>query len=188
MEFILITVAVGFAVFLFIALRSAASTYRELRGDHLITCPENHKSAAVRIAAGKAAVEATIGKDYLRLSNCSRWPEKKGCGQECLAQIADSPKSCLVSTIINHWYEGNSCVYCHKPFGQIHWHDHPPALVDSELKSVQWNDVPLDKLQETLNNHWPVCWDCHIAETFRREHPDLVVDRSVSPLRQSVWH
>jgi hypothetical protein len=28
-----------------------------------------------------------------------------------------------------------------------------------------------------LSTHLPVCWDCHIARRFRREHPALVVDR-----------
>jgi len=69
------------------------------------------------------------------------------------------------------------CVYCHKPFGEIHWHDHPPGLVDEQGKTVQWNEIPLENLQQTLNTHWPVCWNCHIAESFRRQHPELVTDR-----------
>jgi hypothetical protein len=32
-------------------------------------------------------------------------------------------------------------------------------------------------LQETFATHQPVCWDCHIAQTFRREHAELVTDR-----------
>ena len=28
-----------------------------------------------------------------------------------------------------------------------------------------------------VDNLEPVCWNCHIAESFRREHPDLVTDR-----------
>jgi hypothetical protein len=188
MEFILLIVAVAACVFLFVGLRRALRTYAEFRGERLITCPENHKPAAVRVAAGKAALEATLGNEQLRLSACSRWPEKQGCGQECLAQIEDSPKSCLVSNIVNNWYQGKSCSYCHKPFGEIHWHDHPPALVDKERKTIQWNDIPLDKLQEVMGTHLPVCWNCHIAESFRREHPELVVDRPASSSRLSILH
>lgn len=88
-----------------------------------------------------------------------------------------STKACLVWTIITRWYQGRNCVYCHKPFKGIHWHDHPPALVDYERKTVQWDEIPAEKLQEALGTHLPVCWSCHIAETFRREHPELVVDR-----------
>jgi hypothetical protein len=28
-----------------------------------------------------------------------------------------------------------------------------------------------------LQTHLPVCWDCYIAQTFRLEHPDMVVFR-----------
>jgi hypothetical protein len=28
-----------------------------------------------------------------------------------------------------------------------------------------------------LQTHLPVCWDCYIAQTFRRDHPDMVVYR-----------
>src|SRR6266576_3849706 len=42
---------------------------------------------------------------------------------------------------------------------------------------LEWNEIPLEHLQQTLSTHWPVCWNCHIAETFRRRHPELVTDR-----------
>jgi hypothetical protein len=188
MEFILVFLAVAACVLLFVGLRRGLETYAAFRGERLITCPENHKTAAVRVAAGKAALEATLGNEQLRLSACSRWPEKKGCGQECLSQIEVSPKTCLVSTIVNDWYQGKSCAYCHKPFGEIHWHDHPPALVDKERKTFQWNGLPVDKLQEVMNTALPVCWNCHVAESFRREHPELVVDRPASHSRLTVLH
>ena len=46
--------------------------------------------------------------------------------------------------------------------------------------------APLEKLQEVLATHWPVCWNCHVAETFRREHPELVAHRPETPLRMSI--
>jgi hypothetical protein len=39
------------------------------------------------------------------------------------------------------------------------------------------NEIPAEELQEVLGTHWPVCWNCHTAQTFRRERPELVVDR-----------
>jgi len=69
------------------------------------------------------------------------------------------------------------CVYCRKPFGEIHWHDHPPAVVNEQGKTLAWTEIPLGSLQHTLSTHWPVCWNCHVAETFRRLHPELVTDR-----------
>jgi hypothetical protein len=186
MKYILITLVIAIAAFAIVGFRRALRTYLKFRGKRLVSCPETHQAAAVRIAAGEAALKTAVGNEQLRLSQCSRWPEKEACGQECLAQIREAPKACLVWTIINQWYRGQECVYCDKPFGEIHWHDHPPALVDSERKTVEWNEIPAEKLLEALGTHWPVCWNCHIAQMFRREHPELVVDRSETPLRMRI--
>jgi len=187
MNYIIYTAGILAATVLAIGLGRALRTYLKFRGKRIVSCPETHEAAAVRIAAGDAALSATLGHEHLKLSACSRWPEKDACGQECLMQIEEAPKACLVSTIVNRWYEGKECAYCHKPFADLHWHDHPPALVSADRKTVQWSDIPAEKLQETMKTHLPVCWNCHVAETFRREHPELVVDREPSPLRMSVY-
>jgi hypothetical protein len=187
MNYIFIGLALAAAGLLMFGLVRAIRTYLKFRGKRIVSCPETHEAAAVRVAARDAALQATVGRDELMLSECSRWPEKEMCGQECLAQIEEAPKACLVSTIVNRWYQGKECAYCHKPFGELHWDEHRPALVDAERKTVQWSEIPAEKLQETMRTHLPVCWNCHIAETFRREHPELVVDREPSPLRMSVY-
>lgn len=177
MLYILGVLAVAVLLGVVFELTRALRTYFKFRGKRIVSCPENRKPAAVSVAAGKAALEATLHSPHLELSECSRWPEMAHCGQQCLSQIQEAPQACLVSNIVNRWYEGKNCVYCHKPFGEIHWHDHPPALVSEQRKTKQWNEVPLEQLQQTLATHLPVCWNCHVAETFRREHPELVTDR-----------
>lgn len=177
MKFILLVLLVLSAFALAAALTRALLRYLKFRGQRLVSCPETHQPAAVRVAAGKAALDEAIGNDQIRLKECSRWPEREGCPQECLAQIEEAPKACLVRTIINQWYQGQSCAYCHKPFGEIHWHDHAPALVDQNGMTLEWDVLPAEKLQEALKTYRPVCWNCHIAESFRRQHPELVVDR-----------
>lgn len=179
MKYLLLILAAGLAVAVIFELLRALRTYFKYRGRRIVTCPETRQPAGVNVAAGKAAVEALAGMPHLELSECTRWPERKGCGQECLAQIQNSPESCLVSHIVNQWYAGKPCAYCQKPLGEIHWHDHPPALVNEQGKTIQWNEVPVEKLQQTFETHLPVCWDCHVAETFRREHPELVTNRPV---------
>lgn len=180
--------AVGLlALGLGVGLTRAARTYLKYRGKRIVSCPETHHAAAVRVAAGDAAVHATIGEEELRLKECSRWPEREVCGQLCLAQIEETPKACLVSTIVSRWYQGKECAYCHKPFGELHWDDHRPALVDAKQMTVQWSDIPAEKLQEAMRTHLPVCWNCHMAETFRREQPELVVDRAPDALRMSLY-
>ena len=177
MFYILLVLLAAIFVGVVFELARALRTYLKYRGKRLITCPENHQSAAVSVAAGKAAIEATLHEPHLNLSECSRWPERAGCGQECLSQIKDAPEACLVSHIVNDWYAGKSCAYCHKPFGEIHWHDHPPAVIDRDRKTILWNEVPLENLKQTMTTHWPVCWNCYIAETFRQQHPEMVTDR-----------
>ena len=185
-----VVIAAGFlaAIYAILQFVRVGRVYLTFRGNLLVSCPENHRPAAVRVAAGKAAVETLAGNQQLWLRACSRWSDRKDCPQECLAQIEEAPKACLVWTVINRWYQGQVCAYCHKPFGEIHWHDHPPALLSKEQKTVQWNDIPAENLQDALGTHRPVCWSCHVAETFRREHPELVVDRKPSPLRMNLYH
>ena len=40
-----------------------------------------------------------------------------------------------------------------------------------------------EQLPEIFATHQPVCWNCHIAESFRRLHPELVTDRPLEPKR-----
>jgi hypothetical protein len=95
-KYILLTMAILAAVLVVVGLRRALRTYLKFRGKRLVSCPETHQAATVRVAAGKAALEATAGNQELRLSECSRWPERGNCPQGCLAQIEEAPKACLV--------------------------------------------------------------------------------------------
>jgi hypothetical protein len=94
-----------------------------------------------------------------------------------LTNLDVAPDSCLVSGVLMRWYRDKKCVYCTKAFSEVHWLDHRPALLSPDRKLVSWGEVDVDKLQTVLETHSPVCWNCFIAQTFRREHPDLVVMR-----------
>ncbi len=171
----IIVLAVGATVFgLAVALRA----YVRYRGQRVITCPETHRAAAVHVDANKAARKAIFGKSYVHLDQCSRWPERQNCGQECLSQVNADPAACLVWNIVDQWYKGKSCAYCQKPFVNIHWHDRHPALMAPDHTCVQWNEVAPEKLPEVFESYLPVCWNCYIAETFRRKNPEKVLDRT----------
>ena len=76
------------------------------------------------------------------------------------------------------WYEGKTCVYCHKPVDKVEeWVGHTPALLAPDKKTVYWDHIKAENLPEVFKTYLPVCWSCHIAETFRREHSNLVIDR-----------
>ncbi|MGC2183585.1 MAG: hypothetical protein WA637_09920 [Terriglobales bacterium] len=155
----------------------ALQTYFMYRGKRLITCPETLTKEAVDVAAGRAAASILVGDSTLHLDQCSRWPERQDCGQECLRQIEADPENCLVWNIVSNWYEGKTCVYCHKRFERLHHLDHAPALMGPDHRTIEWDHVRLNQLQDLLSTCKPVCWSCHVTETFRHEHPELVVER-----------
>lgn len=160
------------AALVYVVLRILGPPFLKFRGTRLITCPETQAPAAVEVDAAGAALTAN-----LRLRDCSRWPERRDCGQACLRQIEAAPEDCLVRNILTRWYERKSCAYCGKPLGTIDWLEHRPALMSPQRVTKQWRDVPPETLPATLADHLPVCWNCHVAETFRRAHPELVTDR-----------
>jgi hypothetical protein len=156
----------------------------QTRGDRLVTCPETRQPAGVTLdikqALRHSALPGIGGAKALRLHTCSRWPERQGCGQECLAQIEASPESCLVRTVLTRWYAEKSCAVCGKPIGEIHWAYHRPALMNAERRTVEWTQLRAEMVPAVLETHSPVCWNCHIMQTFCHEHPDMVVDRNRS--------
>jgi hypothetical protein len=91
------------------------------------------------------------------------------------------PQNCLVWNIVAKWYEGKSCVFCRKPIGPLHRFDHAPALLGPDFKTSEWNSVSPEELPKIFSTHQPVCWNCHITESFRCLHSGLVTDR---PLEQ----
>jgi hypothetical protein len=154
------------------------SAWWKYRGARVITCPENLRPAGVRLDARRAAFTPIGQSPEFRLSSCSRWPERAGCGQECLAQISESPEGCLVRNILIEWYRGKSCACCGKPFGEIEWATQKPALILADKFSVEWSLIKPEELPGTLQTALPVCFACHLANSLVREHPDLVTDRS----------
>lgn len=159
----------------------AARAWLQWRGPRLVTCPETKETVRVDVAAGKAARAHLAGQHHLELRDCTRWPERRDCGQECLAQVEAAPHDCLVRSILARFYDGRSCVFCNRPFGEIQWHDNKPALMTPDHVTRDWAEIVPETVPELLKTAQPVCWNCHVAETFRRLHPELVTDRPERP-------
>ena len=156
---------VGVAAFFF------GRRYLANRGPRLVECPDNHQPASVTVRAAAAAWGGS-----LQLDRCSRWPEKASCGRECLSQIERSPDGCLVRTMVTDWYADKSCSVCHQPIGRVDWFERKPGLMDAAGRVRQWQEVAPEMLPSVLSNHVPVCFDCCVSETFRRQHPELVLE------------
>jgi len=172
----LITI-IAIAAALWFGTRWLVRSSSRYRGPRIVTCPETKKPTIVEVDSLHASLTSTVGLPDIRLKDCSRWPINKQCGQECLMDLDVAPDRCLVSGVLMRWYRDKNCVYCRKAFPELHWVDHRPALVGADGNLLGWNAVNLDQLQNVLKTHFPVCWDCYIAQEFRVNHPDLVVFR-----------
>ncbi len=171
---LLIAATIALAAF---SISAIVRVYTRYRGTRLVTCPETQETAAVQLDAKHAFVTRALGETQLRLSECSRWPEREDCGQGCLRQIERAPEGCLVRRVVGKWYEEEACALCHQSFGAIQEWGHQLAIMGPDGTTSEWGSVPAEKLPALFATCKPVCWNCHIAESFRRLNPDLVIDR-----------
>ncbi len=166
----------GLAVVVF-AARKVGLAYWRSRGERLVTCPETQAPAGVELDAKGAALAALRGQRHFELEKCTRWPERAGCGQDCLQEIASTQDGCRVHAILAAWYTGKSCVLCGRDLSRIDWTSHRPALMDSGRKIVQWANMAAVDVPGLLETHQPVCWDCQIIESLVQQHPERVTVR-----------
>ena len=61
--------------------------FAKFHGLKPVTCPQDNVRALIQIAAFLSAVGRVHGDSTLRVSRCSRWPERSGCAQNCAAQL-----------------------------------------------------------------------------------------------------
>ncbi|HYB54184.1 MAG TPA: hypothetical protein VEG84_09980 [Thermoanaerobaculia bacterium] len=171
--------------FLLLAALVLIPVVRVYRGTRLVACPETRRPAAVELDALRAAfLQFGDEPGRLRLTSCSRWPEKAGCGQECLAEVERDPGACLLRTIVADWYRGGTCVFCGKAIPEVTWTEHRPALLAPDGVTVSWKDVKPEALPDLFSTHKPVCWDCHVVQSLIRERPDTI---TVRPEREHLW-
>lgn len=60
--------------------------YMQYRGARAVTCPENRQLVSVSFDALHAATTKLVGAPRLRIAECTRWPERADCGQQCIAE------------------------------------------------------------------------------------------------------
>lgn len=53
-----------------------------------VLCPETGSIAIVRINALRAAVGSAVADPDLCVSDCSLWPERQGCREDCVCMIS----------------------------------------------------------------------------------------------------
>jgi len=151
--------------------------FRKYEGKMLVTCPETGKPAAVKVDTWRAVLAALAGRHRVNLCACSRWPERQDCAQDCLCEIEANPEAHKAWTLAAKWFAGKNCAYCGTAIPPVKHLDRAPALVNLEKNTYQWNEIPAEELPDAFEACKPVCWNCHIAETFVRQHPEMVTYR-----------
>lgn len=160
----------------------AFGVWRRLRGDRIVTCPETGHPAAVRVDIARAVTTDRGGQ--IPLESCSRWAERGACDQPC-AFAAQAPEA-SASALVHEWAGTRTCMQCGVPLLASESSGHHLALLEPDGVSREWVDIAADRLPAALAGSQPICWNCHIAETFRREHPELVTDRETSATHVSA--
>ncbi len=162
---------------LVVASVRAWRVWRRYRAEWIVTCPATGQPAAVRVATARAALSGLVDQSpTLTLQACSCWPERGICDGPCVPQI-ESNVAPAVPDVAAGWYAGKSCVYCHRSIPGGPNGISRAALRGPDGVTTEWRGVSGDRLLVLFRTHLPVCWDCHVAETFRRLYPELVVDR-----------
>jgi hypothetical protein len=172
-----VVLLIGLVVLVYVGL--AVANYIRMRGTRIIVCPENQRPAAVNVDAAHAAMTEVWESPDIRLQTCSRWPEREGCDQACTGQIAVSPSETLAFEMLRRWYADKNCATCRRAIAPLQHVGPKPGMLNVASPShetLSWDEIPA-----MFETHLPVCSSCQVAEAFRRQFPDLVLDRDRRP-------
>lgn len=133
----------------------------QFRGRRLVSCPETAEPVYVSLDPAAAAVPATLGwpPDF-RLRTCTRWPDRRWCGQSCLLEIARAPETTLMREIESVWYSGKRCVRCGEALSGIASENEAPPILSPTHTRVEWKEIAPDRLNDVLATYSPLCVVC----------------------------
>lgn len=60
--------------------------FHRYRQKRILRCPNTGDLVKVEIDASRAALSSLFGKPLFKVKNCTLWPKRKGCGEDCLKQ------------------------------------------------------------------------------------------------------
>jgi hypothetical protein len=64
-----------------------APVWRRARHSRRVDCPGSAHVAMVDLDPWYAVRMSALGNPELRVKDCSRWPERSRCGQDCLVSL-----------------------------------------------------------------------------------------------------
>ena len=149
------------------------------RGARAIVCPENRQPGR-RFGRCRAC-----GPDRIRRAPpiCGFRPahagrSERGADSSAFPKLKPRRTAAWSGT---SWCGGTRGSHAHRAEDHSEKSNGPyksPRSCCADKVSVEWSQVPAERLTETLQTALPVCFACHMANTLVRERPDLIIDRS----------
>jgi hypothetical protein len=172
--FISLVFALVLAVYGAIALR----TWLRLRGNRVVTCPETDKPVTVTVDLPHAVTSAIWERADIRLTSCTRWPERQDCDQPCCSQIEAQPDATAPNNMTARFFTGKRCAMCQRPIDPPAAMTLQPGFMDPITRRVRpWDEIRPEALPEAFDTWRPLCMNCTLAESFRQKFPGRVTDR-----------
>ena len=98
-----------------------------------------------------------------------------------------NPHDAATTAQLKHFFGGKQCAACSRPIPPVHAGEPHPGLLNTDTyEAIAWEDIPAANLSATLESHVTICSSCVTVETFRRQYPELVVDRDRTVA--NPWH
>jgi len=157
----------------------ALRLWRRFGSEGLVMRAETKQPATAHID-----VALTVAGDRDSAPPCrplpSQWAERDTCDQPWL-DTEQLPEG-SASVVVKAWARGRTCAMCRGPITESWFAGRHIALLEPTGMTREWVDVGADRLALALATSLPLCWNCHVAATFRRLHPELVTDRDDSTI------
>jgi hypothetical protein len=83
---VLLLFVLGVTLILLMPVLWGREIHHRYSAPRAVTCPETKRQVGVTIDATHAAATGLRGTPQFRLSDCTRWPARAKCGQECLPE------------------------------------------------------------------------------------------------------
>ncbi len=83
---IIVVAAIGALALTYVFTPLVLNTFAQYRKARTTMCPQDGAAAEIKIDARHAALAALVGKSQLRVRQCSLWPQRCGCAQNCIRE------------------------------------------------------------------------------------------------------
>ena len=90
--------------------------------------------------------------------------------------VEHDPVDTRFDTILTDIFANQSCALCGRAIRGVPSVGHKPAFLGPDGRTTACDEIAPERVYDLFRTHHVLCWDCDGAETFRREHPELVID------------